>query len=359
MPQDLSLEVAGRIDDWWSLAKHDISTDPFGRMARAGLCQIGLPGAGAALDTYRAIAAAEQAIAAKTGLLGLASAFAARQMTARFFIAGFADRDQRAAWLPRVAAGEVCAAIAISEPEVGAHPKLLKTTAEPHGAGFVVRGSKAWVTNGPIADVFLVLAVTAVEDGRKRYGLFLIPRETPGLTVKPMQTLEALAPASHCELELDGCRVPATARVGDMPDAYPAMALPFRDVEDTVGTANVSGMLNWLLENSAACIERTEANALRLGRIAGLASLVQAASRLAVAALDGDEQEVAARTIGVRLLAHDIVGEIRDLLAQVQPGDDATSRALAAFDLLSSVARQPRKVRQIRLGNSVWSEKQQ
>ena len=359
MPQDSSLEVAGRIDDWWSLAKHDTSTDPFGRMARAGLCQIGLHGAGAALDTYRAIAAAEQAIAAKTGLLGLASAFAARQMTARFFIAGFADADQRAAWLPRVAAGEVCAAIAISEPEVGAHPKHLKTTAEPDAAGFVIRGQKAWVTNGPIADVFLVLAVIAVEDGRKRYGLFLIPRETPGLTVKPMQTLEALAPASHCELEFDACHVPATARVGDMLDAYPAMALPFRDVEDTVGTANVSGMLSWLLEKSAACIERTEANALRLGRIAGLVSLVHAASRLAVAALDGDGQEVAARTIGVRLLAQDIVGEIRHLLAQVQPGDDATSRALAAFDLLSSIARQPRKVRQIRLGNSAWSEKQQ
>jgi acyl-CoA dehydrogenase len=358
MPQDSSLKVAARIDDWWSLAKHDISTDPFGRMARAGLFQIGLPGAGAALDTYRAIALAEQAIGAKTGLLGLASAFAARQMTARFFIAGFADADQRATWLPRVAAGEVCAAIAISESEVGAHPKHLKTTAESNEDGFVVRGGKAWVTNGPIADVFLVLAVTAVEDGRKRYGLFLIPRETPGLTVKPMQALDALAPAAHCELELDGCHVPAAARVGDMLDAYPAMALPFRDVEDTVGTANVSGLLSWLLEKSAACIERTEANALRLGRIAGLVSLVQAASRLAVAALDGDGQDVPARTIGLRLLARDIVGDIRDLLARVQPADDAIGRTLAAFDLLSSVAREPRKVRQIRLGNSVWSEKQ-
>src|ERR1700682_3907810 len=319
MPQDSSLEVAGRIDDWWSTAKRDVLADPFGQMARAGLCQVCLAGTGAPLDTYHAIATAEQAIAAKTGLLGLASAFAARQMTARFFIAGFADADQRATWLPRVAAGEVCAAIAISEPEVGAHPKHRKTTAEPDGAGFVVRGQKAWVTNGPIADVFLVLAVTAVEDGRKRYGLFLIPRETPGLTVKP-QTLEALAPASHCVLELVGCHVPATARVGDMPDAYPAMALPFRDVEDTVGTANSSGLLSWLLETSAACIERTEVNALRLGRIAGLVSLVHAASRLAVAALDGDGQEVAARTIGVRLLAHDIVGEIRDLLAHAQPG---------------------------------------
>jgi hypothetical protein len=70
MPQDSSLEVAARIDDWWSTAKRDVQADPFGQMARAGLFEIGLPGAGAALDAYRAIAIAEQAIAAKTGLLG-------------------------------------------------------------------------------------------------------------------------------------------------------------------------------------------------------------------------------------------------------------------------------------------------
>ena len=62
--------------------------------------------------------------------------------------------------------------------------------------------------------------------------------------------------------------------------------------------------------------------------------------------------------IGVRLLARDIVGEIRDMLAQVTPRDEAIARALAAYDLLSSVAREPRKVRQTRLGNSLWSEKQ-
>ncbi len=358
MPQDLGLEVAGRIDDWWSIARGDVSTDLFGQMAKAGLFQIGLPGAGAALDSYRAIATAEQAISAKTGLLGLASAFAARQMTARFFIAGFANQEQRAAWLPRVAAGEICTAIAISEPGAGAHPKHLKTTAESRCAGFVLRGGKAWVTNGPVADLFLVLAVTDVEDGRKRYGLFLIPKGTAGLTVKPMPALDVLAPATHCELELDGCKVPATARVGDTPDAYPAMALPFRDVEDTVGTANVSGLLSWLLEKAAAHIERTEENALRLGRIAGLVSLVHAASRLAVAALDGDGQDVPARVIGVRLLARDIVAEIRELLAQSPPADEAIARALAAFDMLASVAREPRKVRQIRLGNSIASEKQ-
>jgi acyl-CoA dehydrogenase len=357
MPHDSSPEVTARIDRWWSIAKDNVLTDPFGAMAKAGLFQIGLPGAGAAIDSYRAIAAAEQAIAAKTGLLGLASGFAARQMMARFFIGG-ANAEQRATSLPRIAAGEVCTAVAISEPGAGAHPKHLRTTAEPHGTGFVVRGRKAWVTNGPIADVFLVLCVIAVEDGRKRYGLFLIPKETAGLVIKPMPALDALAPSSHCELELDGCEVPASAQVGDMPDAYAAMALPFRDVEDTVGTANVVGLLSWLLEKSAGRIERTEENALRLGRIASLISLVEAASRLAVAALDGEEQDVPARTIGVRLLARDIVGEIRELLTQNPSADEAIARALAAFDMMATVAREPRKVRQIRLGNSIGSEKQ-
>jgi acyl-CoA dehydrogenase len=358
MPHNLSLEVAGRIDAWWGSAKgFDILTDPFVRMAGAGLFQIGLPGAGAALDSYRAIAAAEQAIATKTGLPGLASAFAARQMTARFFIAGFANRDQRNAWLPRMASGEVCASIAISEPGAGAHPKHLQTAAEARGAGYVLRGRKAWVTNGPVADVFLVLAVTAIEQEHKQYGLFLIPKETKGLSVKPMPALDALAPASHCELELDGCEVPATARVGDMADAYPAMALPFRDVEDTVGTSNISGLASWLLEKTATRIAQSEDNALRLGGIAGLVSLLHAASRLAVAALDGDEPDVPARVIGVRLLARQIVDEIRELLTQ-SPADEVIVRALAAYDLLSSVAREPRRVRQVRLGNSLWSVKQ-
>src|ERR1700694_484271 len=103
MPHASSPEVTARIDRWWSSAKDDVLTDPFAQMATAGLFQIGLPGAGAALDSYRAIAAAEQAIAAKTGMPGLASGFAARQMIARFFIGGFANAEQRATWLPRIA----------------------------------------------------------------------------------------------------------------------------------------------------------------------------------------------------------------------------------------------------------------
>jgi acyl-CoA dehydrogenase len=58
------------------------------------------------------------------------------------------------------------------------------------------------------------------------------------------------------------------------------------------------------------------------------------------------------------LLAWDIVGEIRELLAQRPSADEAITRALAAFDVMATVAREPRKVRQIKLGNSTGSEKQ-
>jgi acyl-CoA dehydrogenase len=137
MPHNSSLEVARRIDAWWGSAKGDVFTEPFAGMAAAGLFQIGLPGASAALDSYRAIAAAEQAIAAKTGLPGLASAFAARQVTARFFMAGFASEDQRSVWLPRMASGEICASIAISETSAdrggGARWRLRR--ARPQGLG--------------------------------------------------------------------------------------------------------------------------------------------------------------------------------------------------------------------------------
>ena len=62
--------------------------------------------------------------------------------------------------------------------------------------------------------MFVVLAVMAVEDGRKRYGAFLVPRETPGLSIKEMAEYRALQPSRHCGLVLNDCRVPGSALLG-------------------------------------------------------------------------------------------------------------------------------------------------
>ena len=71
--------------------------------------------------------------------------------------------------------GRAVASVAISEPRVGAHPKLLTTRAEEDGDGYCIFGEKAWVSNGPLAEVFVVFAVTAIEGDRKRYSAFLVP----------------------------------------------------------------------------------------------------------------------------------------------------------------------------------------
>src|ERR1700760_367369 len=111
--------------------------------------------------SYVAIAREKAAIVERTGLLGEGS-MSARLVT-RFFIEGFATAEQRQLWQSQITA------VAISEPKVGAHPKLLTTRADGAADGFRISGEKAWVTNGPLAAVFIVLAITAEDAGRKRY----------------------------------------------------------------------------------------------------------------------------------------------------------------------------------------------
>ena len=99
------------------------------------------------------------------GNLGFASAWLGHCLTARFFLQRFASPAQQARWLPLIARGEATLAIAISEPGAGAHPKHLTSTARREGDAWRLAGEKAYVTNGPIAAAFVVLAVSDVEAG--------------------------------------------------------------------------------------------------------------------------------------------------------------------------------------------------
>src|SRR5438045_3649434 len=70
-------------------------------------------------------------------------------------------------------------------------------------------GEKAWVTNGPIADLFIVLAISGRDGERKRYSAYLVPREAPGLEIIATKPLGFLRPSPHCGLQLQAVRVPA------------------------------------------------------------------------------------------------------------------------------------------------------
>jgi len=292
--------------------------------------------------SYAAIAREKAALVERTGLLG--EGLFGSQVVARFFINGFGTAAQRDAWQSRIAS------VAISEPRAGAHPKLLTTRAEPQGDGFSITGEKAWVTNGPLADVFIVLAITSVEDGRKRYSMFLVPRDTPALSIDEAEQYRALAPSRHCGVKLDGCYVPSSALLGSMGTAYETMALPFRDVEDAVGTFGLLGAFRFVTSRLAAGDDA----ALSLGGLVGLTAVFAEAATAVLGALDAEElDKQAPASIGLRVLAGEMLQRARAHREAFGPADEpALDRAFADLDTALSVARGPREVRQARLGSA-------
>jgi acyl-CoA dehydrogenase len=307
--------------------------------ALAGMAESGLL---SPADNFTAIARAKAALVERTGLPGVAGVWGGRQMVARWFIAGFGNPDQRTEWLGRAAS------VAISEPRVGAHPRYLTTRADRDGDGFRITGEKAWVSNGPSADVFIVLAITSEQDGRKRYSALLVPRDTPGMTLRDMPAFHALRPSRHCGLVLEGVRVPRSALLGQEGVAYETMALPFRDIEDAVGTFSLLGAFRYLRTRLAA---HEEEAALSLGGITSLIAIFAEAAAAVVAALDADRLvEKAATLVGLHVLAAELLQRVRAHQAQSGPmGDAAFERLLTDLDVLLSVAKGPRLVRQARL----------
>jgi acyl-CoA dehydrogenase len=304
--------------------------------------------------SYAAIAREKAALVERTGLLGEGGVLAGRQVVARFFIEGFGSAEQRAAWLPHIAS------VAISEPRVGAHPKRLTTRAEEDADGYTIFGEKAWVTNGPLAAVFIVLAITSVEDGRKRYSAFLVPRDTPGLSIDEAPQYRALAPSRHCGLKLDGCRVPRSALLGSSGNAYETMALPFRDVEDAVGTFGLLGAFRYLLSRFAQLSGASDEAALSLGGLAALTAVFGETAEVVAAALDaGELARRAAALVGLRVLATDILQQARAHRDAFGPAaDDAIERVFDDLDVSLSVARGPRMARQARLGTELIAASQ-
>jgi acyl-CoA dehydrogenase len=328
-------------------ASETFPRDLWQALGAAGLFGIGLPEQyGGDGGSYRQIAAAERALVAKGGSLGFGLSWTGHQMTARFFIDRFANAQQKQRLMPGLVSGALTVSVAISEPKAGAHPKLLTTTARRDSDDYVIDGEKLYVTNGPIADWFVVLAITAIEDGRKRYSALLVPRDAPGLQIVPMAPMKALKPSPHCGLKFTACRVPVANLLGDADTAYERMALPFRDVEDAVGTAGLAGALRYgarLLAKAAT--QSDEANAA-FGELAGLLDVLDRASDSCVVEMENDNS---ALLVGFRALAAQIAARLKGLRYTVDT-DARFDTVMADIEMSLGIARQPRAIKQSRLG---------
>jgi acyl-CoA dehydrogenase len=147
----------------------------------------------------------------------------------------FGTEDQRRAYLPGVAQGRKIAAFALSERDAGSDVAALATTAEPDGASFVLNGTKTWISNGGIADFYVVFARTGEVPGAKGLSGFIVDAETPGLEIA--ERIELIAPHPLATLRFDDCRVPRAQVLGEPGQGFRIAMATLDLFRPTVGAA--------------------------------------------------------------------------------------------------------------------------
>jgi len=147
--------------------------------------------------------------------LALRSMFGTNNGIAGQVLVRFGTGEQKTQWLERIASGEVVASFALTEPGAGSNPAGLRTSAVRDGGEWVLDGQKRFITNAPLADLFVVFARTrpAGESGTG-IAVFLVPAASPGLQVGPKDKKMGQDGAWTADVSFSGVRVPASALVG-------------------------------------------------------------------------------------------------------------------------------------------------
>ena len=143
---------------------------------------------------------------------GLADFAFAMQGLGSGAIALFGSEEQKARYLPRVAAGSAIAAFALSEPDAGSDVAAMACAARRDGDDYVLDGEKTWISNGGIADFYVVFARTGEAEGARGISAFVVDADTPGCTVA--ERIAVIAPHPLARLRFESCRIPAARRIG-------------------------------------------------------------------------------------------------------------------------------------------------
>lgn len=189
-------------------------------------------GARQALDV-RTLCLMRETLAYESGLADFAFAM---QGLGTGPISLFGTDEHKARYLPAVAEGRRLAAFALSEPDAGSDPAAMTTTATPDGPHHVrLDGTKTWISNGGIADHYVVFARTGEAPGARGLSAFIVDADTPGLRIA--ERIATIAPHPLATLAFDACRVPLANRLGAGGDGF-KIAMGTLDVfRSTVGAA--------------------------------------------------------------------------------------------------------------------------
>jgi acyl-CoA dehydrogenase len=199
-------------------------------MGKAGLLRMAAPEDGR-LDV-RALCIARDVLARHSGLADFAFAM---QGLGTGSITLFGSKELKSRFLPAARAGTALAAFALSEPEAGSDVAALATTARLDGDHWVIDGSKTWISNGGIAGTYVVFARTGEAPGAKGLTAFLVPADTPGLTIA--ERIEVSAPHPLATLRFGAMRIPDAYRLGKPGEGFKVAMATLDVFRSTVGAA--------------------------------------------------------------------------------------------------------------------------
>lgn len=204
-------EVRPRAARWDREAEFPHEVTP--KLAELGLLGMTIPEryGGSGLDTV-SIALAIERIAWADGALALT--VASHNSLCAGHIARFASQEQKEKFLPRLASGKALGGWCLTEPHAGSDAAAIRTRAERAGSVYVLNGSKVFVTQGSVAGVYVVLAVTDPDGGREGISAFVVERATPGVRVGKKEDKLGLRASDTAEALFEEAKVPAENRIG-------------------------------------------------------------------------------------------------------------------------------------------------
>ncbi|MBP6897113.1 MAG: acyl-CoA dehydrogenase family protein [Pseudacidovorax sp.] len=196
----------------------------FPKDVHQGLAQLGAYGicvpeehGGAGLD-YLTLALVLEEIAAGDG--GTSTAISVTNCPVNAILMRYGSAQQKKQWLEPLAQGRMLGAFCLTEPQAGSDASSLRTTARKDADGWVIDGTKQFITSGKNGQVAIVIAMTDKAAGKKGMSAFLVPTDAPGYTVARLEDKLGQHSSDTALIQFDGCRIPAENLIGAEGEGY-------------------------------------------------------------------------------------------------------------------------------------------
>lgn len=210
-------EIAPHVREWDE--KASCPFDVFRRLGGLGMMGILVPEEyGGVGLSYRHYAMILEELGAVEGGIGLS--VAAHNSLCTNHVLTFGNENQRRTWLPRLAAGEVLGAWALTEPEAGSDSGATKTTAVRNDKGWILNGTKNFITHASVGEVAVIMARTKPGSDHHGISAFLVPLKTPGVSVGKHEDKVGMRVSDTASLIFEDCQVGADALLGNEGDGF-------------------------------------------------------------------------------------------------------------------------------------------